>query len=92
MDLRPRTRPASVCSSLRIRLSSVAESERFFGSFGAVGAHYVDDFPSESGPFRDGSGASPIGVVGVGEDDHRSGVGFLFRWDRFGICCHWGHQ
>ncbi len=58
------------------------------GAFGSVGAHDVDDFPSESTPFCDGSGASPVGVVGVCEDDHCTGMFFLFGREGFGIGGH----
>ena len=36
----------------------------------AVGAEDVHDLPALGAPLGDGAGASPLGVVGVGHDDH----------------------
>ena len=60
-----------------------------FGALGTVGTHDVYDFPSEASPFCDGSRASPICVVGMGEDDHCTGVLFLFGWDGFRNLWSW---
>ena len=40
----------------------------------AVGAEDVDDFPSLGAPLGDGAGAAPLGVVGMGDNDHPSRV------------------
>ena len=78
-----------ICLLLFANLAELSSRERsILSPLRSVRAHDVDDLPTQSTPLCDSARTSPIGIVGVRKDDHRSGMLFLLGRDGLGFGGH----